>query len=200
MELSVREVAALTGASPRTVRARMARGELPAVKKNGRWRIDRRRLPLTEDQHRGLQAKAEEMRQALDAVLPPRLTATSGQRSRSLADLDAFRLGADLLAAIRAASPETFPAVEVTRLKRRLEMALLGLAEAVAHYDRQLKLDALNRSRASFAQALGLLLARAGVSPPDPARGWALALETEILPALAGFARWVDGLGRRRQP
>lgn len=200
MELSVREVAVLSGTSSRTIRARMARGELPAVKRNGRWKIDRRHLPLTEAQHRHLQAKAEGVRQSLEAVLPPRLAATAGQRSRSLVDLDSFRRGSELLAELRSSGSQHFPTAVLARVERRLESALLALAEASAHYDRQLKLDALNRSRSSLAQALALLLIAAGSNPPEVPRRWALVLETEVLPAVAGFARWVEGLGRRRQP
>ncbi len=50
MDLSVREAALLTGRSPRTLRAQLARGEMPGVKRNGRWVLDRRNLPLTDDQ------------------------------------------------------------------------------------------------------------------------------------------------------
>lgn len=58
MELSVREAAVLTGRPPRTLRAQLARGEMPGVKRNGRWVVDRRHLPLTEDQRRRLEHKS----------------------------------------------------------------------------------------------------------------------------------------------
>ncbi len=41
MHLSIREAATLLEKSPRAFRAQVARGDLPAVKRNGRWRIDR---------------------------------------------------------------------------------------------------------------------------------------------------------------
>ena len=77
MELSVREAATLMGRSPRTVRAQLARGELPGVKRGGRWRVQRRHLPLTEDQRRALQTKADGIRQLVDDALPGRTATTS---------------------------------------------------------------------------------------------------------------------------
>ena len=53
MELTVREAAALMGRSARPVRAQVARGELPGVKRGGRWLIPRKALPLTEAQRPG---------------------------------------------------------------------------------------------------------------------------------------------------
>ena len=94
MELSIREVAVLLGRSPRTVRAQASRGDLPGVKRNGRWRIERRNLPLTEDQRRALQAKADTIRDTVEAALPSRMARSAGQRTRSIADLEAFRRGA----------------------------------------------------------------------------------------------------------
>lgn len=104
MDLSVREVATLLGRSGRTVRAQLTRGELAGVKRNGRWRVARHSLPLTEAQRRSLQSKADALRQAVEEALPSRMAATPGQRSRSVADLDAFRSGARLLAAVRTSS------------------------------------------------------------------------------------------------
>lgn len=86
----------------RAIRAQLARGDLPAVKRGGRWRIERRHLPLTEPQRKALQARADTVRQAVEEALPSRLARTPGQKSRSLADLDAFRHGARLLAELRA--------------------------------------------------------------------------------------------------
>jgi len=59
MDLTIREVATLLGRSSRTVRAQVARGEIPGVKRGRRWLVPRHNLPLTEAQRRSLQAKAE---------------------------------------------------------------------------------------------------------------------------------------------
>lgn len=199
MDLSVREVAALLGRSPRTVRAQLARGDLPGTKRNGRWRLERRHLPLTESQHRALQSKAETIRQAVEEVLPSRLAATPGSRSRSVVDLAAFRRGAEILAAVRAAGGDEAPPPALLRVARLLEEALLALAEAVQHFDRDLKLAALNRCRALLARAVALLLLQGPLPPAEPVLGWVSALEAEVTPAVAGFARWAEGLKRGRR-
>lgn len=199
MNLSVREAATLLGRSPRTVRAQLARGELNGKKKGGRWTIERRALPLTERQREALQTKADGLRQALDEALPSSLATHHGQRTRSLADLDAFRLGAELLGKVRT---ETAPELDESlrqRVAALLEGSLLALAEAVQQFDRELKRDATRRARAGLAHATALLLLAGPLPPGPPVLGWVSALETEVVPAVAGFARWADGLkgGRR---
>ena len=197
MELSIREAATLMGRSPRTVRAQVARGDLPGVKRNGRWRIERRHLPLTEAQRAALQAKADDIRHVVEAALPSRLARSTGQRHRSIADLDAFRRGAELLTEIRGAADDGIDEPLRQRVAGRLEEALLALAEGVQQFDREVKVEALRRSRGHLARAVGLLLLAAGIPPASPAHGWVAALETEVIPAVAGFARWADGLGRK---
>jgi excisionase family DNA binding protein len=199
MDLSIREAAALLGRSRRTVRAQAARGEIPAIKRKGHWFIPRHQLPLTETQRRSLQGKAEAVRQTVEAALPSRLARTAGQRNRSIADLDAFRSGARLLAELRAAPLEVLPPAFLESVIDLLEQALLDLAEAIQQFDRELKLAASNRSRAAFARVAGWLLLAGGIPPGEPVGAWVVALETEVIPAVAGFARWADGLGERRR-
>jgi len=199
MELSVREAATLMGCSPRTVRAQLARGELPGKKRNGRWRVDRRNLPLTEAQHRVLQEKAQAVRDAVEAALPSRTARRAGDRGRSVYDLDAFRAGAEVLRSLRAAGDDDLPEATRRRAEAAIEAALLALSEAVVQFERDLKLAAIRRSRARLARALGLLLIEMGEPPREPVLGWVQQLEGEVVPALGGFARWVDRLrgGRR---
>ena len=82
MELSIREAATLLHQSPRTVRDRAARGDLPAQKRDGHWVIRSEHLPLDARQQRAVQARADELRAALDAALPGRAAATPGGRVR----------------------------------------------------------------------------------------------------------------------
>lgn len=194
MELSVTEVATLLGRSKRTIRARLLRGELKGVKKNGQWRITRQHLPLTEDQRATLQAKAESIRQTVEGVLPSRLAQTAGQRSKSLVDLDAFRHGAGLLGDIREEGPNALDPQTLERVDRGLERALIALSEAAQQFDRRLKIEALQRSRADLAAVLAVLLLATRLTPEVPVASWISRLEQEVLPALAGFARWADRL------
>jgi hypothetical protein len=72
------------------------------------------------------------------------------------------------------------------------------LAEGAQLYDRAAKLEALHRARAGLARAVGLLLIRAEPPLSPPYDAWVAALEGEVLPAVAGLARWADGLRGRK--
>jgi hypothetical protein len=170
------------GRSARTVRGQLARGELPGQKRNGRWYVDRRHLPLTESQRRTLQEKAQKLRQAVDDVLPSRLARTGGDRSRSLADLDAFSLGAEFYSELQNAASGPLDESRRRQVAELLERGLLAVAEATYQYDRELKLAALNRARADFSRAAAALLLAAGLEPDDPVARWLTVLEGELLP------------------
>ena len=200
MELSVREAATLLECSPRTLRARLARGDLPGKKRGGRWKVHRRDLPLTETQRRRLQGKAERVRGAVEDVLPSRLASSSGERRRSLVDLDAFRFGAALLRKIQAANAEPLEGTRRERAVAHLEEALLAISEAAQCFNRSAKLDAIERGRSGFARALALLLLDAEPPLDDPLHGWVQSLETEVLPSVAGFARWAERLPSAGKP
>ncbi len=188
MELTVQEVATLLGRSPRAIRARITRGDLHAVKRDGQWRIPRHALPLTEGQRRQLQAKAGAIRQAVEEVLPSRMAMTVHDRRRSLADLNLFRTAAELRASLREA--------DAARALAELEEGLLALAEGISQFDGRLKLEALNRARARFARATAVLMADALPTPEEPAYSWLVTLETELLPGVGALARNVE---RRRR-
>lgn len=199
MDLSVREAAALMGRSPRTVRGQLARGDLPGRKRNGRWQVDRRHLPLNEDQRAALCGKAQRIRRAVETALPSRLAPTADHRYRSIADLDAFRRGTEILTEIRQATDDVVPAAVREPVEQLVDEGLLALAEAVQQFDREVKLEALKRTRAALARAVARLLVGCGIPPAEPARSWVVALEAEVVPAVAGFARWADNLGRSRR-
>ncbi len=199
MRLTTREAATIMGRSRRTVRAQVARGDLPGVKRNGQWTIERRHLPLTEAQRRKLQRKASGLRRAVDEALPPRLARALGDSSRSLADLAAFRLGLDLAAEIRSSEAGAIPDAARHEVLQLLEHSLLAVAEAAHQYDCELKLEALNRARAGMARAAARLLFESGGEPAEPVAAWLAALEGEVLGAVAGYARWADKLKERRR-
>ncbi len=197
MQLSVREAAVLLERKPRTVRAQLARGDLPGKKRDGVWQIESRALPLTETQRTALQRKADRVREAVDEALPSRMAASRGQRSRSIADLDAFRRGQEVLAEMRSDSGSLDDATR-ERAAAMLEEALLAFAEGVTLFDREHKLEALKRARANLARCAAMLLITAGLPPPEPVFGWVAAIESEVVPAVAGFARWADSRKAKR--
>lgn len=182
MDLTVAEAATILGVTPRTVRSRLARGELDGRKHGKRWVISRDALPLTEAQRRAVHARAQQVRDAVDQALPGR----TGRTARTLLDLDAFRLGLELYGELRATDSS---AAELLR------QALLHLAEGVHVYARDHKLAALDQARASIGRASATLL----LAAEDPADVAPLVdrLEGTVGPAISGYARWVAKLGRR---
>lgn len=184
MELSVREAAVLLGRSIRTVRDQAARGAIPAHKVGGDWKIRSEHLPLTDAQRSALQARAATVRDVVEQALPPREAATAGATRRTLADLDAFRA----LQAVHSEAQDGAVAAE-------LEIALLALGEASHHWDRALKLAAVERARAAVGRAeVRLRLGGADGSHPVLSR-----LLSVAAPALAGYARWVGTLSGPRR-
>lgn len=192
MELSVSEVATLLGVSPRTVRARRARGELAGTKRGERWMVAREALPLSDAQRRSLQARADAVRATVDAALPGRLARTLGSEVRTLWDLDAFRLGVELTADLRASEA---PGAADAALE--LELGLMALAEGVHVFDRGRKLAALDEARARVGRASARLLISGGSH--DPSTAFVSRLEGQVGPAIAGYARWVSRLGKDRR-
>jgi hypothetical protein len=196
MELSVREAATLCGKSPRTLRAQLARGELPGVKRNGRWRVDRRHLPLTEAQRRALQARADGVRRLVEDALPSRTATKRGEPARSLADLDAFRVTVALMNRVSEdAKRDTSPTAR--RLETYLRRAALMLAETFHQFDPRLKLEAVNRARSQLARATAVMLIDGGDPISEPAFTWLTVLEREVIPTVGGLARAIDRLGAR---
>jgi hypothetical protein len=191
MDLSLREAATLLGRPPRTLRDQLARGDLRGSKVKGAWVIPSDALPLTERQRRALQARAAEIRAAMEDVLPSRAATERTSRRRSLADVEAFHRGTALLRQLRAEGEPWGAAAG------ELEEALLLLAEANAQYDRDLKVDGLRAARARLGRAAALVLMAADDPPAAPVPDWLRVLEGEVLPLLAGLSRWAERLPRR---
>jgi len=180
--LSVTETAQLLGVSTRTVRSRLAKGELPGRKKGGRWVVARDALPLPEAEHRRLQQRSEAIRETVDAALPSR---TTGQRRRrSVIDEVAFRAAHALRSELRASPhPAAAPAAEA------IEEGLVSLALALHEWRSEPRLEALTRTRAAMSRAVAGLLLAGPLPPADPVRGWVVSLEHEVLPPLSGLFR-----------
>ena len=196
MKLSVKEAATIMGCRPRTLRSQLARGDLPGVKRAGHWTIELRHLPLTEAQRASLDDKADDVRMTVESALRTRKARLSGTRSRSVADLDAFRLGAEVLRALRDADSEQLTEATRQQAHDSLEKSLLALTEVSLHFDRRTKREALGRCRSQLAQALGLLLL---ADSTEAVSEWIRQLEDGMVPAVVGLARWIDRLRENRR-
>lgn len=199
MDLTTREAATLLGISERAVRGRLRKGGLPGVKRGNQWCIPRDRLPLDETQRRALQTKADEARAALEAALPSRVAGRSGKRSNSVADLDPFRIGGQVLAEMERQLAEGDATPGVRAGAHALRSALLVMCEGHHEYERSAKLDALRRSRGRLSRCVGHLLLPPGDPLADPLHRWIQAIETEVLPRIGGLLRWVERLPRRHE-
>lgn len=110
MEVGVREAAALLGCSPRAVRARLVRGDLPGRKVGSRWRIRTEELPLTEAQRRRVLERAGDMRAVVESQVQRALSNGRDPKRRSALDLDCLRVGRNLFAEL--GRPETVELAE----------------------------------------------------------------------------------------
>ena len=117
-----------------------------------------------------------------------------GERERSLADLDAFRITLELHRGLLA--DEALP--ERDQLASLTHDALLALAETFHEFDREAKRRAVQRARAQLSHLAAQLLIEHGLPPKEPAFDWLRRVEHEVLPTVAGLARFIDGLGRRK--
>lgn len=182
MLLSAAEAAQLLRQSERTVRARLARGELPGRKQGGRWLVPREALPLPAAEHDRIRARADAIRATVDAALPSRL---GERRRRSAVDEPAFRAAHALAAGLRAADQDSAP----------VELALADLTIGLHEWHPDGKRAAFLRARAGFSRAFVAIATQTGLPPTAPHAGWLAQIEDAILPALAGLLKQAE---RRR--
>lgn len=188
MELTVQEAATLLGASARTVRARLARGDLPGTKRGSRWVIAREDLPLSERERARLAQRAHELRASVEHALA---SAPGGaRRARSALDLETVQHARGLLAELRGADGAG-PALA----RRELERALVDLVRGAHAYDRESKLLALRRARDRTSRAVAALVLASDGPLDAAAERWVEALEGRVLASLGGLLRWVERLG-----
>jgi len=193
--LSVKEAATLLEQSPRAVRARLARGDLPGRKRGGRWVIPRSALPLTEAQHRALQARADEIREVVDRALPSRAATRREHKRRSVVDARTFQAAMEARRLLTAAAGEAIP--HRARALEAVSEGTLCLAEGFHQYAGGVRLEALTRARAAFARAVGLVLLDASLPLSGPACAVLEQLEQELMPPLGGSCRQAERAARR---
>ncbi|MCC6785082.1 MAG: hypothetical protein IT457_19695 [Planctomycetes bacterium] len=185
MEIKISEAAPLLGRSARAVRARIARGEIPARLHGKTWLIDIDHLPLTAQQREGLLRRNEELRRAVERSLPSRAAGTRDRKHRSALDLEPFAELRDLVCqAMAAEAPPGLLAV-----RDALREALGQLALSAHEFELGARSNALRSARRSLAFAVADLL----LSGQDTASlDFAQTIEARVLPRIGGLLRWAE--------
>ena len=172
------EACARLGCTPRQLRYRIKKGELPARKVDGRWHIDERVLPRTPGRDR-----AELEREAdLKEVVAQALAKRRAHRRDSVEDLQVFAVLVAGVRALRARTP-AHPALP------SLVEAAAALARGVHSYGANDKTEAFRAARRHVATGVAWLHVE-----PEPQL--AHALEEEVLPGIGGLLR---RLSRKRR-
>ncbi|MBI4881452.1 MAG: helix-turn-helix domain-containing protein [Planctomycetes bacterium] len=192
MQLTLREAATLLGCNGRTLRARLARGDVPGQKRGSKWLIDSDAVPLTSEQRARLEGRAAEIRQTVEDQLGRMLRGRRSRR-RSLLDLDAYRAGSKLL---RAAAELPLSKDDAGLVRARLRAGMLSLAEGAHAFDPGDKVAAFRATRRCLSPALATVLLASSDPLPPAVEAWVVAMEQDMLPSIAGLLRWSEGLSR----
>ena len=187
MELSLAEAARLLGKSDRQVRYLIRCGRLAARKLDGRWRIKRQDLPLSEGQRRAEEHKKERAARIALEVLQPAGEQAPGKRF-SVQELRAYREGAPLYRDLVARFGHRPPPVVFLR------EALMLLACGCHEFHARKKAELYARSREQLSRTtMALLLEN------EQASGAAVRpFEQSILPAIGGLIRQAERRGRKQ--
>jgi hypothetical protein len=185
MDITIREAAPLLGRSPRAIRARIARGELPARRQGHTWVLPLEHLPLTAAQRASMLGRADDARAAVEQALPSRLASTRARKHRSVLDLDSFRTAREVLLEI-AKTPEPDLGIVCTHLRRALD----ALAAGTHEFARELRARHYRAARGRVSRAIARLLTTATFD--EPRRTWCERLEGDVLPRLGGLLRWME--------
>lgn len=187
MDLTLAEAARALGKSDRQVRYLIRCGRLPARKVDGRWRIQREDLPLSEGQRRAEEIKKERAARIALEVLQPAVDQPPGKRF-SVQELRAYREGAPLYRALTSRLGDDHPAVACLR------EALMLLACGCHEFHGRKKAEYYARSREQLSRtAMALLLVDEEAGVPAVRQ-----LEQSILPAIGGLIRQAER--RERNP
>ncbi len=192
MDVSLAEAATLLGKSPRQVRYLIKTGKLKARKDGARWRIEIDELPLGEKQRRAANARARELRDAVEAALAPVENAAHKARGKrfSVQDLRAFRSGEPVFRAVVEAVGEDDPAG--LQLRRSLDALAQG-CHAFRPPDKAARYEAAREAAASAVVSLLL----GGPQGDEARRALADRVEQEYLPDVSSLIRVTERRGRR---
>jgi excisionase family DNA binding protein len=185
MKLTLEQAATRLGKSKRQVLYLIRNGGLPAEKMAGRWFIESDDLPLNPAQRHHMERKQRQLRAAVEEALIIEPEEEPAKRY-SVQDLKAFQIALPLYRKACQVLSEEHPASRA--LKRVLEL----LSQGCHRFDRQEKADAYGAARDQASLAVCELV----LTESEPADQLRHILEQDLMAALAGLMRRVDG--RRR--
>lgn len=185
MNLTLKEVAALLGRSPRQLRYLVKIGKIIASKKNGCWHIESTDLPLSESQRERLHQRVNEARDIFDQALEPvDKAASSTPREKkegkhySVTDFKAFQDGESIYKEMT----DSFGQKDVAC--RHLFDALCQITQGCHAFHPQDKCARFTSARESAALAVTTLLLE---KPKESGhrKGFAQRIEQELIPKIA---------------
>lgn len=187
MELSLAEAARLLGKSERQLRYQIKIGNLPARKLDGRWRIHRDDLPISDGQQKALERKSERAVRIAQQVLGDTSRAESKKRY-SVRELRAYQHSAPVYRDLVATFGPEHPAAGFLR------EALMLLASGCHEYQAREKAAYYARAREQASRAVMTLL----LDTDEQQHELVAQLEQAVVPALGGLIRQAERRERRR--
>lgn len=184
MKLTLEQAATRLGKSKRQVLYLIRNGGLPAEKLAGSWFIDSEHLPLEPEQQSSADRKQRQFKAAVEEALA--IAPESEQKRYSVRDLKAFQIALPLYQKACQALTADHPASQA--LKRVLEL----LSQGCHRFDRQEKAEVYRAARDQASLAVCELV----LAGSESADQLIYALEQELMAALAGLLRRMDGRWR----
>jgi hypothetical protein len=185
MQLSLEQVATRLGKSQRQVLYMIRQNRLVATKIAGRWFIDTDDLPLSENQRRSSERKQRQFRAAVEEALD--ITDEDMKPRYSVRDLKAFQIALPLYRKTCAELTASHPAAQA--LRRVLE----HLCRGCHRFERTEKAESYRAAR----DEASLVVCELVLADSQSADTLIQALEQDLMAALAGLMRRVDGRRRR---
>ena len=187
MFLTIRQASDTLGKTQRQIRYLIQQNELKADKREGRWMIDSRDLPLSEGQRAALQRRETKLRETVEDGLGLEKESKGSRPAYSIRDLKAFQFALPLHAdTAQTMGPEH-------RAVQQLREALDLLGQGCHRFERSDKAAAYRSARdAASTTAVALALEQT-----DEAAALLERVESNLLPAIAGLIRRLERTQRR---
>ncbi len=186
MQLSLTEAATLLGRTERQIRSMIEDGRIVATKSRGKWQIDRDSLALITAQGDSPEVGMEDEELDFDEIESPPM-AGDRRKTWSVTDLDAFRLGVEILHDLRS--------IEAPRALELLDQCLEVLGCGCHDFNPRSKRVRFAEARDAAARAAVRLIADGDGDALH--ESLARRIETDLIPRLGGLVASQDRRTRR---